>query len=290
MSGLRGKSQQVLFILFLSAFTALFACTETQEGALIDAATKVSVELDEALVTAPQLAFAGKVTHPESGQWLNDYVAIVYKDGEEVGRDVSKLGEFPESGQGKHDGLFVVKVDNDYDLTAVDLVPPQPDMVFQDGRGVVGVKYIYAWVNNAPPGYSVNVSAPSKRIIYTLIVIPQPLSELPDEFQKGPTTLSANNSIIAFAADGTPSELSLNAPISSQPVVDPPPGSGGVSWTRAVTGFYGSRWDAWRQYVDGQVIGITWEEFKDESLRYNPDLTADGFVFQPGKQYLFPEN
>ncbi len=288
MFSLRGKSQRVLFILFLLILTALIACTETQEDALIDAATKVSVELDEVLVTAQQLAFAGKVTHPQSGQWLNDYVAIVYKDGEEVGRDVSKLGEFPESGEGKHDGLFFIKIDNAYDLTAADLVPPHPDMTFQDSQGVVGVRYIYTWINNASPGYSVNVSAPSKRIIYTLLILPQPLSELPDEFKKGPTTLTANNSIIAHAADGTPLELALDAP--TVPVVNPPPNAGGLNWTRTVTGFYGSRWDAWLQYVDGQVVGISWEEFKDESLRYNPELTADGYVFQPGKEYLFPEN
>jgi hypothetical protein len=98
--------------------------------------------------------------------------------------------------------------------------------------------------------------------------------------------------IIAIAADGTPVELPLDGTIvPEQPVVDPPPSNpGGVNWTRTVTGFSGSRWDAWVQYVDGQVTGITWEEFKDESLRYNPHLTADGFVFQPGKEYLFPEN
>ncbi len=292
MTSLRGKSQRILQILFLLSLIVMAACTDTTENNLIGAATRISSEIDEALVNAPQLALAGKVTSPDGNRWLNDYVAIVYKDGEEVGRDVSKLGEFPESGQGKHDGLFFIQFQNAYDLTAVDLLPPSPDITFQDAPGVVGVKYIYSWLGDVQPGHRVNVSVPAKRIIYSLVVIPIPLAELPAEFQEGKTELTADNKIIAHAADGTSLELDLGTAVA--PTVPTaaaqPAGSGGLSWTRTVSGFYGSRWDAWLQYVDGQVIGITWDEFKDESLRYNPDLATDGYVFQPEKEYLFPEN
>ncbi len=291
MTWLRSKSRRILQILAVLSIITLFACTKTQENALIGAATKVSAELDEALVEAPQLAFAGKVTSPDGRQWLNDYVAIVYKDSEEVGRDVSKLGEFPESGEGKHDGLFFIKVKNAYDLTAVDLIPPQPDMTFQEGEGVLGVKYIYTWLGDVQPGHYVTIPVPVKRIAYTLVIIPVPLSDLPDEFQNNPTTLTADNKIITHAADGSPLELVLGSPPAPATAVPPPTtGTGGISWTRTVTGFSGSRWDAWLQYVDGQVIGITWEEFKDEALRYNPHLVDDGYVYQPGKEYLFPQN
>ncbi|MCP4425448.1 MAG: hypothetical protein GY803_13225 [Chloroflexi bacterium] len=287
MTSWRGKLRRILLILALLGLAALIACTETQEDALIDTATRVSVELDEVLVEAPKLAFAGKITSRDGSRWLNDYVAIVYKNNEEIGRDVSKLEEFPESGEGKHDGLFFIKIQNEYSLTAVDLIPLHSNITFQDGSGVVGVRYIYTWTGEVQPGHRISVSVPSKRIEYTLVVIPMPLSELPAEFQAGPTEL-ADNKIIAYAADGSPLELALDTPPTA---VNPPsPGTGSVSWTRTVTGFHGSRWDAWLLYVSGQVAGITWEEFKDESLRYNPDLTTDGYVFQPGKEYLFPEN
>ena len=292
MTSWRGKSQHILRVLFLLSLIVLTACTKTTGNSIIGAATRITSEIDAALVNAPQLALAGKVTSPDGNRWLNDYVAIVYKDGVEVGRDVSKLGEFPESGAGKHDGLFFIQFQNAYDLTAVDLLPPSPDITFQDAPGVVGIKYIYSWLGDVQPGHRVSVSVPSKRIIYSLVVLPIPLAELPAEFQDGKTELTADNKIIAHAADGAPLELDLGTavPPTFPTAIPQPAGPGGFSWTRTISGFYGNRWQAWQQYVDGQVVGITWEEFKDESLRYNSDLIADGYVFQPGKEYLFPEN
>ncbi len=294
MTSLRGKSSQILRIFALLSLFTITACTKTQEEAIKDTATRVSIGIDEALVSAPQIAFAGKVTSPVNNQWLNDYVAIVYKDGEEVGRAVSKLGEFPENDEGVVDGLFFIKIENSYELTTADLVPPEPNLAFQEGKGLVGVKYIYSWLDEAAPGYRVSIPVPSKRIIYSLVILPAPLSELPTEFQDGKTELTANNTIAARASDGTMLELTLDtavSPTNPDPAQPTQPASpGGVSWTRTVSGFSGSRWDAWVAHVDGQVTGITWEEFKTESLRYNPQLEADGFVFQTGKSYLFPEN
>ena len=131
MTSTRDRIKRTITILAFLGFFTLTACTPTQEDALIDAATKVSSEIDEVLVNAPQLAIAGKVTSPDGSRWLNDYLAIVYKDGEEVGRSISKLAEFPESGEGKHDGLFFIKIENNYDLTAVDMVPSAPELAFQ---------------------------------------------------------------------------------------------------------------------------------------------------------------
>ncbi|MCB9420428.1 MAG: hypothetical protein H6667_11530 [Ardenticatenaceae bacterium] len=277
-------------ILALLGIVMTAACTPTQEEALIDAATKVSSEIDDALVNAPQLAFAGKVTSIDGGRWLNDYLVIVYKDGEEVGRSTSQLGEFPESGEGKHDGLFFVKIDNLYDLTAADLITPALELAFQDAQGVVGVKYIYTWLNEVPPGYRFNVAVPSKRIGYSLIILPVPTTELPADLLDGPTTLTSGDMILA--SNGTAFDLNTAVP-TPVPVATTAPApitTNGVNWTRTVTGFSGNRWQAWQQYVENQVSGITWDQFKDDVLIYNPDLEADGYVFQAGKQYILPQN
>lgn len=288
MTSLRDRIKRMITILAFLGFVILAACTPTQEEALIDAATKVSSEIDEALVDAPQLAFAGKVTSPDGGRWLNDYLVVVYKDGQEAGRATSQLGEFPESGEGKHDGLFFIKIDNLYDLTAADLVPPAPELAFQDAAGVVGVKYIYTWLGDVPPGHRFNVAAPGKRIGYSLIIIPTPTDELPAEFLAGATTLTSENTIVA--SNGTVLDLTTAVP-PPPPTLEPSPiPAGGVSWTRTITGFSGNRWQAWQLYVENQVSGITWEQFKDDVLIYNPDLEADGYVFQAGKQYLLPQN
>jgi hypothetical protein len=63
-----------------------------------------------------------------------------------------------------------------------------------------------------------------------------------------------------------------------------------VEWTRELTGFTGHRWAAWTQFVQGKVAGITWEEFRDEALARNPELAADGNVFQAQKRYKLPQN
>lgn len=62
------------------------------------------------------------------------------------------------------------------------------------------------------------------------------------------------------------------------------------TWSRQLTGFAGTRWDCWTRHVQGAVQGITWAEFRDGALAYNPQLNADGRVFNPSKAYLLPEN
>ncbi|GAB4211610.1 MAG: hypothetical protein OHK0022_46340 [Roseiflexaceae bacterium] len=62
------------------------------------------------------------------------------------------------------------------------------------------------------------------------------------------------------------------------------------TWTRQLSGFTGSRWDCWTAHVQNQVQGITWEQFRDGALAYNPQLNTDGRIFQPGKSYLIPQN
>lgn len=289
MTGLWEKFKRTITLSALLGLVIVAACTPTQEEALIGAATKVSSELDDVLVNAPQIAFAGKVTSPDGSRWLNDYLVIVYKDNEEIGRSTSQLGEFPESGEGKHDGLFFIKIDNLYDLTAADLVTAVPDLTFQDAPGVVGVKYIYAWLGETPPGYRLYVAVPAKRIGYTLVILPLPTGDLPADFLDGATTFSGDTIV---ASNGTVLDLNtaVPTPIPLATTIPAPAATGGVNWTRTVTGFSGNRWQAWQTYVENQVSSITWDQFKDDVLIYNPDLEADGYVFQAGKQYLLPQN
>jgi hypothetical protein len=133
------------------------------------------------------------------------------------------------------------------------------------------------------------VAVPAKRIGYTLVILPLPTGELPAEFLDGATTFSGDTIV---ASNGTVFDLNTAVP-TPQPLATtapPPATTGGVNWTRTVTGFSGNRWEAWQLYVENQVGGITWDQFKDDVLIYNPDLEADGYVFQAGKQYLLPQN
>ena len=65
----------------------------------------------------------------------------------------------------------------------------------------------------------------------------------------------------------------------------------GLGRSRDLVGYLdgeGSRYDVF--LVTPAVSGITWEEFKDEVLIYNPDLEADSYIFLADKQYLLPQN
>jgi hypothetical protein len=132
------------------------------------------------------------------------------------------------------------------------------------------------------------VDVPSKRIGYWLVILPVSTNDLPTDFLDGPTTLTAENAVMA--SNGTVLELVTAVPQPDVTTAPPSVITNGVNWSRTVTGFTGNRWDAWMLYVNGQVNGIEWEQFKDDVLIYNPALEADGFVFLPEKQYVLPQN
>ena len=62
-----------------------------------------------------------------------------------------------------------------------------------------------------------------------------------------------------------------------------------VTWTYKLTGFSGNRWEAWVQFVEGQVPEISWGEFKDEVLIHNPQLVEDDYVFKSNQEYILPQ-
>lgn len=61
------------------------------------------------------------------------------------------------------------------------------------------------------------------------------------------------------------------------------------AWSRPLSGFKGTRWECWVAHVQGQVPGLTWAQFRDDALVYNPQLNADGRLFKDGKTYLIPQ-
>lgn len=61
------------------------------------------------------------------------------------------------------------------------------------------------------------------------------------------------------------------------------------TWSRSLSGFSGSRWDCWLAHVQNRVPGMTWQQFRDDALNYNPQLNADGRLFRAHKTYLLPE-
>jgi hypothetical protein len=61
------------------------------------------------------------------------------------------------------------------------------------------------------------------------------------------------------------------------------------SWTRTLNDFGGTRWECWVAFVRDSIPGITWDQFRDDVLRFNPHLNADGRLFLPDRSYLLPQ-
>lgn len=65
--------------------------------------------------------------------------------------------------------------------------------------------------------------------------------------------------------------------------------AGQLDWTGALTDFKGSRWDCWEQKIKAKLPQMTWADFRDNALIYNPHLADDGRLFNEEKTYLMPD-
>lgn len=63
-----------------------------------------------------------------------------------------------------------------------------------------------------------------------------------------------------------------------------------ITWTRRITGFAGNRWNCWKTYVRGKVVGLTWHNFLAQVVAYNPQLIDDNYLFHANKTYQLPTN
>jgi hypothetical protein len=88
-----------------------------------------------------------------------------------------------------------------------------------------------------------------------------------------------------------PVPTSTLTPLPPTPTLPPsatPPG--GVCWTRPLTGFAGTRSEAWEKAMDDNSRKLlTYEQFLLDVITHNPQLQADGFAFLEEKSYLLPE-
>lgn len=245
------------------------------------------------------LVFAGKVTDPITGKWVNDYLVIVFLNDREVGRYVSGLGKSLDSGHGVHNGFFEVAFPNVYELNANHKIFRNDEWPFKLEAGR-NSSYQYHWFGELCPGQTIRLSAPEKQIEYAISVSAVPFSQLPIELQSHETAvLTPNDQIVARinnvgVGGGAPPQPTEVGKTSSNPI-DQRAGSkmrleaGEVSWTKVLMGFEGNRWEVWQQYVKAQVPGIDWDTFYEQIVLYNPHLEADGFTFYADKAYLLPE-
>lgn len=83
--------------------------------------------------------------------------------------------------------------------------------------------------------------------------------------------------------------IGLPFQLANIPGVIHAPSPGEISWTRKITGFSGHRWACWSEYLNNKIEGITWHQFLELVLHYNPHLATDKAIFRADKTYLLPE-
>jgi hypothetical protein len=292
MSHINHRSIPFFGLLLSVLIFSLTACSPDQRFVLTEAAAALNEGVDTALTEPNDLVFAGQV-EDENGRWLNNRVVILFRNGEEVRRDITGLKESGLTIEGPMDGVFELRITNNYKLSVaheVYYVPSRSLVEMRTVAGMVGTQYLGNWHEDLLPADMVLMNVPSKQLEFALVVLPMPLDELPDSHRAG--NLSFHNGILVIKPEAQPDEpepataVPLQSPQSNVQFTVLP--SNGPDWHLQMTGYYGTRWEVWEQFVAGKGSGVSWETFKEAVLVYNPHLEMDGFVFYPDKSYLLP--
>lgn len=142
-----------------------------------------------------KLVFAGKIVDGSTNKWTNNRLVLLFLEGKEVGRAVSKLGKFVESGQGVHDGLYTITVSNLYELQLTDL----NDVISDTFKLSVinGTYSAYYWHDPFYEGDVFTIKIPTKNIQYAIKSIEGDISLLPKQMLiTGTATLKSDNTIV----------------------------------------------------------------------------------------------
>lgn len=164
------------------------------------------------------LGFAGKAVNASTGEWPSNRLVLAYLKGREVGRGVTTSREFEPTGLPIVDGVFVVEVPNQYELTAGEL-SRESGLLFRwenadrvTGDSPWNKSIAYHWFGDVEEGSIHHVGVPSRNITYTLKVVQGDLASLPGELQvAGSTELRGTNTIVVSSPATAPGDVMPDA-------------------------------------------------------------------------------
>ena len=317
MSCLNRLNSPIPFILLiLLILVTQMACSGNSQESVLDT-TDTFFQVDQSLEVPNDLVFAGQVSDND-GNWMNNYVIVLFKNGVEIARTHTKLYDAQLSGQGPMDGVFELRISNEYKLTtAHDFLLNGRTLTMRPINTVKGQAYIGTWFNIVPESYQV-IDVPAKQLTYELVVLEMPLDELPVDYQPGNLSFDEIDVKLVVNQQEIQQELviehveEMETPVpvptaeiivqtvssngnetavqSSAQLTTVSSQSNGQGWHMQLTGFYGTRWEVWETYVAGRGSHMSWETFKEAVLAHNPQLEADGYVFYPDQAYLLPDS
>ena len=283
----------ILGVLAVILFTIGFSSLSGGTGFQL-AGVEVVAASDETAV-AKNIVFAGKITNPVNGQWENDYTVIPYLNNKEISnpqnRAISRIGKYHGSGEGVHDGLFVVYIPNIYELTA------EHDFINADGE-LVEMHYahnggfstngdLYVWLREMNPGDVLQLRVPEKQIEYAIAIMSENNADLSEEIHQNETMLQGEQ-VVAVSGKNSENETVTQPNIGKGGGAPPPDTQMVGNWTREYTAPADTIvWDTWTLYVENQVPGMDWDTYYEEVMIHNPDLAQTRY-FVKGQIYYLP--
>ncbi len=153
--------------------------------------------------------FAGKISNMSTGKWNNNRLVLVYEGNKEVARTYTYRGEFPESGFGITDGLFIVEIPNPYRFSLADFndnkVPFEFRLLKRSDGFLQSHWTLYHWFPEFREGGWEVIHFPSKNIYYIVRVLEGDRSTLPAEIgQPGSTEMRDDGRIVAVPVSPVP--------------------------------------------------------------------------------------
>ena len=302
MSQLFKSFTKVLISIFIFSALFLVACSADQFEEFDRRISGAGEPTSQTTQAAEGFILAGKVTDPVTEKWLNDYLVIVFLNGEEIGRHISTLDKFENSGEGKHDGLFKVAFPNTYELDSETFFLRSDGnyMAIATETGSLGNPlYLYSWLDEMAPGTLIRMQVPDKQIEYAIKIMEIPVTTMPEKYlARGQATLTNTDQVEAPEIPGPEISGTENVgtggavnsvAIEQIATIKEEEMSQEVRWTRTLSGYSGNRYEVWERFIQPTVPGLSWNEFKEQVLIYNPQLVTDGNLFHPNKLYIIPE-
>ncbi len=169
------KIKVVLLLVCTALIGANIACGDTGTSGLPGAnavitATPLSTETTVVYAQAIDgIVFAGKVESPNTGEWTNDRLVLLFLKSKEIARAVTSTSEWDanfyngtlsarvDNGLGIADGLFILRIPNTYELNILNLgvSPSESPFVQVYDQGIGGMWHPYglaAWMNPVMEG------------------------------------------------------------------------------------------------------------------------------------------
>lgn len=252
------------------------------------------VQIVSAAETSPiadYIVIGGKLSDAQTGEWLNNYPIIPYMEGVEITvpqtRFLTRRGEHSASGEGVHDGFFLIKIPNHYKLTAANNflnADGKPVQMRYIDNGMMAPSELFVWLSDVHPGQIFCLEVPDKQTDFTIVAMPQDNAHLPEKIQQNKTILLDNRSIQPVDTDTANGTVTFSF---DQALNLPDPTLISELWTRE---FYPLQTltidEVFTQYVAPATSGITAEQFAEQVRKYN-DLDANG-LFHPNQKYFLP--